>query len=961
MQSLQDNNIAQFIRSVRIRLLMRDCFQSAAFISVIFLSSVLFAPLFQRILKEQFQLSLKIVLLLLLLILVLRVIILVRSNSKQSKFYQSLKRFFPPGLTDDIYSAEEFISTMKAQTEPLFAPELAYAHINIVEKKIKGMKKNDIPFLSPESRTLINFACILIISIIFLDAFSGAYKNTLSVLFRSIPSGSTGIVNSIDINYIYPAYTGLPPAGLKNTDGNIRALKGTTAELKVFLRVESDKCEIVLGDGERFPLQSVQNLFHGSIIVETAGTYYIGCMQGKKFLKDSTLKSIAVDEDEYPTIDAYLTGRQEVISLHDNIWFSYSARDDFGLQRISFSCESSSGERYNTSVKELSLISETINGEHLWNTAEMNLKKGDEIMCYLSAFDNDTISGPKEGRSQIFHFKVGALDTRERLMEDIGALFEGFVNVLANILEKEDKSINSKFIADLNREMLDLKTKSTDILKSFADIQGKGTEVLNKTIADVDAILIELKGMQSKTRRNARKTMESITNKLEGSVLSLYTLIKLGRYELLMNTAEDILLSQQSILEKFKDGDVEGIYKKIMEMEKMLAEMFSGLASGARNFSEEFINMDALKKMGSKSLFNKINELKSLLQQGKTEEARKLYEEFMSEYAKMVASMQEFLSKSTLKEFSEFMKKLDELQSEVKKLMSREGKITSALKDSESRMGRDIHKWLKEELEKVNELINKIDLMQKRTDSFNLQNLREARRRAELIKISLSALHLFDALTEAKATLEPLEKVQFLPNFTKDEKAKSELNSSIALNREIINDIEKVLQNLSAGLDEKSKQKLQSLAKEQNEIEKRTRELSSEFEKSQSGNELMKTPVPDMLSGAAGFMKGAKNRMEDADPSGGFQNASEAIKQLGKIDDYIEDMKSGGGMPMPILFGHRGYGSGYGSNIGRVELPGEQESAYQKEIKEELLRAIRGGLPEKLEEENRKYIKELMK
>ncbi len=908
---------------------------------------------------EQFQVALKIISLLLLLIFVWRIIVLARLNLNQSKFYKSLTHFFPSELIDAIYSAEEFLRTMKSHSEPLFAPELAYAHIDKVKKDLEGIDKRKIQILSPEGIKVIRIGGILLLLILLINGFSGIYKNTLSAILSPIPTPSTEIVDSIDINYIYPAYTGLPAVELKNTDGNIRALKGTTADLRILSKIKADMCEIVLGSGERFPMKGVDKSYTIGIVLERSGEYYIECKWRRRLIKDKSHRSITVDEDEYPAIEAYLTGGQETVSEGDKISFSYIARDDFGIQRVLFFCESATGEQYRTTVKELSIVSKSVNGEHLWNTANMNLKKGREITCYLSALDNDTVSGPKEGSSQIFRFRVEAFDKRERFLDELRALFEGLVNILADVLERGDKKINTKFIVDLSREISDLRTKGREMLKTFSDIQGKGTEILNRTAFNLDAILIELKGMQSGRDKIDKRGLGSITEKLEDTVLALYTLIKLGRYELLMNTAEDILSLEQTLLDKFKDGKAQELYKRIEELERKISEMFSALASEAGSFSEEFFNLDALKEMGSVSLFDKLNKIKSLLQQGRIEEARKLYEEFMSEYAKFVASMQEFFSSSTLKEFSEFMEKLNGLQSEVRQLASREAKITSALKDSEPRMSRDIHEWLRKEIEKVNELINKIQVMQKITDPINLQ---EARRRAELIKISLSAFNLFDALREAKATLGSLEKMQFLPDGTKEERMRSELKSSIALNREIISDIEEVLRNLSSRIDEKSRQKLINLSKEQEEIERRTRELSSEIQKLQSENEFMKTPIPDMLSGAADFMKGARNRMDDGDPSGGLQNASEALKELGKIDDYIENMKSGGAMPMPFsLFGHRGYGSGYGSSIGRVELPGEQESAYQKEIKEELLRAIRGGLPEKLEEENRRYIKELMK
>jgi len=957
----EQETVSAFVRKIKSRLFFQGVLGGLINAVSVLTTVILLSPPFYFLARERYGLAFFIIILFVLIYLAgvfIHGFLLLVSHQR---FFSKLPLFLPTSLVDGIRSAIGFIS-MKDHQRLMFSQELVEAHIQGVNFRLKDIGVRTIRLLMPADRVKLVYSFVLVVLIGVTDYFTGAYKNVRAVLTEPAIISSGEIVRSIDINYIFPSYTGFEPILLKNTDGNIVALRGTTAELIVSTGMDAESGEIVLEDGERFPMVKSQNtsrLFKGQVLVEKNAEYTIELKRGRKIFKDQTKRHITAGDDGAPVINAYMSVPKNEVSPGDNIIFLYSAKDDFGIQKVVFKCEADSGRQFNPTVKEPPIVSKEVSGEYIWRAGEMNLKNSKEVSCFFIAIDNDTVSGPKEGYSQKFYFKVGLADYRERLMEEIRGLFEGFVDILGDVLVVEREGINLKFLRDTNNKLVALRKNTLNILNSSGEIQGQAGEIIRKTLSELDAILGILKDT---TTVSNWKNIGTITEKLEDIVLSLYTLIKLGRYELFMDSAEDILSLQQSLLEEFKKGKEGALYNKIQDLEQKIAEAFAHLGEGATGAVKEFINVDALKRMGMPSLFDKLNKIKSLLKEGRVEEARRLYEEFMSEYAKMIASMQEFLNSTTFKEFGEFIKKLEGIQSEIKQLKSREAKIKSALKNFEPRNVMDIHKWLVEELKKVEELIRKIELLQKWSGKINTQDLAEARRRAELVKISLQSMNIFDGLTEARNSLRALEEAKNIISSLGDEKIMSEMESTMALNREIIADIEKMLQNLSASMDQKSKEKLRSLAEEQAGLERKARELSTELQKTEGENKFLKTPLPGMLSGAADFMKGARNRMEEGDAPGGVQNADEAIKQLGKIDDYIEDMKSGTGMPVPFpVFGYREMGSGYGSARGRVELPGEQESAYQKEIKEELLKAIRGGLPEKLEEQNRKYIKELMK
>lgn len=946
-----------FLNNLKHRFLLRASISSIALATALFLAGLSLLPVVNLVLKEYdipsaFYLFLFVLLLLSSLYLIGNLFLL----RNESSVIKNLKDHLTPPFTDELLSALEFKSNLTGHHT--VSRELMEAHINKVKERLSVTPLLPLPLLSPEARSYLTAGALSFIFVLAIYSFSPDSRNLLKSIFKNEILQEKALVQSVDIRYIFPAYTGEGPLELKNTDGNISAIRGSMAELHFQLKERADSAQILLGSGSQIPLSKDGDGFKGSLNIDKDDTYTIEFRKGRRRLRDPFSRVIHALEDSHPLVDALVEGGKERIAPGDLVQFVYHASDDFGIQRITLKCETPSGKTLKNIIKETSLVRKEISGEYLWDTSSFKLGKEEKVQCYISVFDNDSISGPKEGRSAVFHFKTGTATAKEILLEEVKALFEEGVNALALILEQERKNIDRKFIAELSRTISELKDKSSKIVQNLLSSGGKLREYLLRTDSELSSILTDIPALRKNNKKD--NLLKSVTEKLEKVVLDLYTLLRFGRYESFLNTAEDILAYQQSLLEEFKSSNTSDLYKKIEDMERGLQEMFSNLAS-SQGFTEEFINPEALKEMGSFSLFEKLKRIKSLLKEGRVEEAKRLFEEFMSEYNEMIARMKEFINSTTLAEFGEFLKQLDSLQKNLKGLISREAKIKSGLKNiTEGQKRGDLNEWIKKELEKVVELKKQAHAIEKETQRFNIQGPKEAKRRVELLQSYLKNAGLYDALREAKASLSNFESLRFHPELKKEGKLSDEINSAISLNREIIKDIENVLNNLQTGLDDKSKQKLQEFSREQGDIERRTRELSKELDKAQSEEKLLKTPIPEMLSGAADFMKGAKKRLDNLDPEGGLKNVDEALDQLGKIDDLIEGMKSGKNMPMFIPFFAQGEGA-YGDTTGRVELPGEEETAYQKEIKEELLKAIRGGLPDKLEEENRKYLKELLK
>lgn len=214
-------------------------------------------------------------------------------------------------------------------------------------------------------------------------------------------------VDRIDLEYHYPAYTGLPPRRVED-GGDVAALPGTTVRLRVVPTIPVGGGRIVLDDGASLPLTADSaGALAGAIVVRRPGTYQVELAAlGGGTAPASPRYVIDVLKDEAPSIRFVKPGRDARVTNVEEVYLEARASDDVGVGAIELHYSVNGGPEKTTSLfRGTRALREVTAGQTLY-LEEMGLKPGDLISYYATATDNDTGGGRKTATSDIYFLQV---------------------------------------------------------------------------------------------------------------------------------------------------------------------------------------------------------------------------------------------------------------------------------------------------------------------------------------------------------------------------------------------------------------------------------------------------------------------------------------------------------------------------------------------------------------------------
>lgn len=265
-------------------------------------------------------------------------------------------------------------------------------------------------------------------------SFWGGVNSATAAVENVGPSGAgeTLRVGDILLRYVYPPYTGLEPLDVANATGDIEAPAGTRVE--VALRTASvieGATLVAYGDTLEASVDEEGRTVETRVTVrEDAGAYQLIMRQGGQ-PRSSAQFAITPMPDLPPEVTVDIEAPLLEVRLHDPIEVPWSARDDYGVARVAL--EVDGRESWNLHVQEGRAAEAS--GRQVRTPSELGLAAGDEARLVVVAWDNDTWSGSKAGRSRAVRVQVvGGEGERVRNLEDHRSLMEEMLPVLARVL-----------------------------------------------------------------------------------------------------------------------------------------------------------------------------------------------------------------------------------------------------------------------------------------------------------------------------------------------------------------------------------------------------------------------------------------------------------------------------------------------------------------------------------------------
>jgi len=192
-------------------------------------------------------------------------------------------------------------------------------------------------------------------------------------------------VQQLDLEYRFPAYTGLAPRTAEG--GDVAAIRGTDVMLHVVPTMTTPDGKILLSDGGALPLtRQADGSLTGSFPIKAQGFYRIELTgpHGEK-VEASPQYTIDVIDDQPPSVHFTKPGRDSQASPVEELFLEARADDDYGVKSLQLFYSVNGGAAKTITLFGGAKPLTEISAGHTIYLEELGLKPGDFVFYYAKA------------------------------------------------------------------------------------------------------------------------------------------------------------------------------------------------------------------------------------------------------------------------------------------------------------------------------------------------------------------------------------------------------------------------------------------------------------------------------------------------------------------------------------------------------------------------------------------------
>ncbi len=560
-------------------------------------------------------------------------------------------------------------------------------------------------------------ASVVIFTIVCISKPGYFYKN-VPTLFSCLSgrkdagemlAADVPIIGDIVISYRFPLYSELPQKAVYNTNGDLTAIKGSEARISAVSDRTLTAAGMIVNNATKIPL-TIENgrMMKGVFLMLEGGTYTFETTDANgRTCLDAFPHKIEIVQDLFPEISLTFPTKDSVVNEKTTVEIRYAAKDDFGIGDISLvferGIETKSKTIYTSGKKQVQY-----SGSYAWSLTELGLQSDDKISYHLEVKDNDTISGPKIGRSKTYYLAVfNSKKKRQELVQLQEELLRETLYLLSD---------------DVTKRLDDAQCASKDYLLMLQDgVQGRiekiiglFTDVLVGMQEDTEAnysIYYSLENLKdtfrdatSKRRNTVLQSVQNVRDNtlpvtvlsglqraldeevtvVENTIIFLNELIQKQKLEDVMDTGKKLIQSQNDVaklLDKMRnDGDANMKEKTLAELkriEETIRQMMEKLMKMAEGeHLDEFLNEDALKDLEENNVMKDLNAMKDAFNKGDLEAALESAQKLLSSLQGMMDKMKGAAQRHTDVSFSDMLNKTNQVLDKIAELENRERELT---------------------------------------------------------------------------------------------------------------------------------------------------------------------------------------------------------------------------------------------------------------------------------------------
>ena len=540
------------------------------------------------------------------------------------------------------------------------------------------------------------------------------------------PSAISYSIDSLDLNFHFPSYTGKKPELTKPSNGAIHVLPGTEVGISIKTNAAVSGANLVFNEEDTLAMKQESSIsLKANLLVKEKGFYQfkVKDLHGNKHLLTKKYP-VTLAKDQPPNIVLFLANPKPVYFHTDKVQLFYEGKDDFGINAINL-VVSINGEINRILVKKYKNREKEVKGSYTWSLAQMTIKPGDQVNYYLEANDNDNVFGPNNGQSEAYSFRIFDSEKEmENLVELQAELTEKMIALLATGLVKGaslksqpnnligwnqlfsvsiDELIKIVILAqqiyDRGKAIDQFPQHYLDLLKNITRGLAQIRKNQIKTLSDLQGQIHEPTQAKLKSASPYSSVNLQMTEHLEKDILFLVKMTneqKLSRAKTLEERLNELTQTLREDLEKFNDRKSPEISKelknKINKIERTLQKLMDQLSRQTQSMPDEFLNPNAFKRLDMRKLSEALKKMQNMVSRGKFEEAMKELNKMEDELKHLAnqihradSEKESFLDSETIKTLDNGIKNLDQLARRQKNIAEATTQMSQKLRQQQSK------------------------------------------------------------------------------------------------------------------------------------------------------------------------------------------------------------------------------------------------------------------------------------
>lgn len=920
-----------------------------------------------------------------------------------------------PELSFDLLAAVELSRAMGQRHD--FSLEMARAFLRSVDERSATAHHRRVIDRTPTKRAWAGVLAVGLLSALALTVSPGRFQRGWALALHRAPPKATvrePITGDVKLTYRYPAYTGLAPRIIEGTTGEVLAPLGTEVVLET--RADRDIEGAVLElNGERVPLKlSGRRELSGSFIVDKAGLYHFAFLDGEAIDVAGPDLPVRVEADQAPAVRLLAPVTElEIDPDAQQVALKYEVADDYGLSALELVYQSAGQAEVRVPLTHDD--GRTTSGDYRWDLGALKLSPGQRVKYFIEAKDNDEVSGHKAGRSTTQTVKLySAAEHRREALKKAEALWERLVEHLGERMESKDR-LPEKTAADAQSSepldgagtvlAADLVSASGELSKepdAPVELAAGLANAGNQLQRDVGTTTVRRRlflklAADGKGKDMASALSTAASNEIrstEKSVLYIEGLLDRVRLKDLKELAEQLRKDRRELaelLEKLKGSNDEQVkaevLKEVAALRERMNELMERMGELAKSINDEFMNQEALRELQEENdMHSALDDIDKMVREGNVDEAMSKLQELAMQMDKMLENLDqaeqsadENADPELAKMFEDFEQGLQQLAKDQEQLSdktkSMRDKYRDQMKEQIARRGDEVKEQVlkrAQELKRDYEHLDS-DALGRGADKPKesaLQDLShlESALKANDYDLALEAAHqLAQSSGELQLRGDQQKRLDEMFGNPPDVRRQSkEMADRLGKDARKAEDIERSLENLfpQSGqmLHEGDKQQLSQQEAQQRALEQRAQQLMQQMDGIQQRAPVFDPESEQALEQAGQRMQSAAQRLQGKDPGKGFSEQQGALEALKGLQQQMNQQQQQGGkgkngLPMPM----RRRGQGKNLDRQKVVIPDEDPSRAPRELRKDVMDAMKQGAPDRYKDQVKRYYEELVK